>query len=187
MTRPAANLLAQQLGWFACVLGAAHGHSWWGVGAALALTAAHLVAAPDRPGELALIGLALAISLVADTGLQAAGLMTYQSRWESLPLVSPPWILALWGQFATTLRHGMRWLWRWQAAPILLGAVGGPLAFRAGEALGAARFAPERWHTVVALGVEWAIALPLLVLAARRIDQRGGRGGHGTNALVRSA
>ncbi len=41
--------------------------------------------------------------------------------------------------------------------------MGGPLAYLAGERMGAAMLGPSHAVALAAVGVEWAIAMPLLV------------------------
>ena len=50
-----------------------------------------------------------------------------------------------------------------------LGAVGGPLAYLAGEKLGAITF-NQPLFAIAALAVIWAVAMPLLVVLATRMD-----------------
>ena len=75
--------------------------------------------------------------------------------------LAPPWIVALWLQFATsreTLLASLRDR-PWIAA--VVGAVGGPLAYGAGVRLGAASFpAGETTLSLLALAVVWGIVLP---------------------------
>jgi hypothetical protein len=85
---------------------------------------------------------------------------------------APLWILALWASFAMTLNGSLRYLQGRLGMAVILGAVGGPLAY-----LGAAR----GWHAVslvapagrglllVACG--WAISVALLAALARRLRQ----------------
>ena len=166
LTHPAANVVGQQIGWFACVLGAAHGHPFLGAGVALGVVGLHLLSVPDRPREFRLLALAAVVGLVVESGLQALGLLTYASPWRQVPWLCPPWIVVLWIQLGSTLRYGFRWL---QGRPVLsavAGAIGGPLAFRAGEALGAVRFAPDRRLSFLALAVVWGACFPILTGAA---------------------
>lgn len=180
LTHPAANVLGQQLGWLACVLGAARGHPFLGAGAALVIVALHLRANPDPVSELRLLALAAGLGMVIESGLQALDLLNYASPWATVPWLCPPWIAVLWIQFATTLRIGFRWLRGrpWLAAAV--GVVGGPLAFRAGEALGAVQFAADRRATYLALAAVWGFAFPVLTTAAARLpeSQRPSRPAH---------
>lgn len=162
------NIVAFQAGWFACVLGAAWGMPGAGVAIALAIVVAHvlLVAAPAR--EVALVALAGAFGAVFDSALVAAGIIDYPHG-LLLHWAAPAWIVAMWLLFAITLNHSLRWLRGRAVLAALLGAVGGPLAFLAGERLGAVVF-PERTLALAALAVGWAVAMPLLMRLSERYD-----------------
>ena len=103
-----------------------------------------------------------------------SGLLTYASPWPAVPWLCPPWIAVLWIQFGTTLRFGFRWLSGRPLLAAMVGAIGGPLAFRAGEALGAVRFAPDRRLSYGALAVVWGLCFPILTVAAARLPVRPG-------------
>lgn len=120
----------------------------------------------DRKRECVAIGCAIAVGLVVEWYQISAG--TY--RFEAGVLRDgwpPPWLIAMWGQFATAFRFSMQGIMRrwWSAA--LFGAVGGPLAFLAGERLGAVTLLPPTPAGLVRLAIAWAIALAVLSLAAR--------------------
>jgi hypothetical protein len=168
MIRLAVNLAASQAGWFACVLGAANDMPWLGPLVVLALIALHLRLS-RRPGpELGLLLSAVLIGLVADSLLVFSGLVSYPSgTW--IDGLAPYWILAMWAIFATTLNVSMKWLRNRNAMAAALGAVGGPLAYLAGEKLGAITF-NQPLFALAALAVIWAVAMPLLVALARRMD-----------------
>lgn len=172
LTHPAANVLGQQIGWFACVMGAANGHPFIGAGVGLAIVGLHLRSLPDPEPEIRLLGLAAALGLGIESGLQAAGILSYASPWRAVPWLCPPWIAVVWIQFATTLRFGFRWLRGRPALAAVVGAVGGPLAFRAGEALGAVRFAPDRRLSYLALAVVWGVCFPVLTVAAAKLPKQ---------------
>ena len=162
-----ANFASFQVGWFACVLGASRGWDWAGPIAVLVLAGAWLLVAP-RPRALALVTvLAGIVGLAWDSALALLGLIRYRpAPWSPL---APPWILALWVLFATTLHLSLRWLRgrRWQAS--LLGALAAPLAYLGGARLGALQL-PQLWPALLAQGAGWALILPLLVEAAGRSD-----------------
>ena len=71
--------------------------------------------------------------------------------------------------FATTLNVGMRWLRKSTLVAAIAGAIGGPLAFLAGERMGAVSFADPATSLVV-IGIGWAVLLPVLVQLAIRFD-----------------
>jgi len=73
------NFIAFQLGWFACVLGAAHYMPLMGTGIALTIIVLHLAYATDPLMELKLVLCAAAIGLVLDPTLVFAGLVSFAS------------------------------------------------------------------------------------------------------------
>ena len=162
------NFVAFQLGWFACVLGAAHGMPWAGTGVALAIVVWHLVRA-RRPGaELALVLFAAGIGALWDSGLAALGWIRYPSG-VLIEGAAPHWIVALWMLFATTLNVSLGWLKRNLALGAAFGALGGPLAYLGGAKLGALTFVAQG-PALAALALGWAVLTPLLLIVARRYD-----------------
>ena len=111
MTRTIVNLVAFQVGWLACVLGAANGLPWVGTLIALIAIGLHLLRAADAAAEIRLITIALALGIVFDSALLATGWVNYPSGVLSAYL-APYWILALWALFATALNVCMSWIKR---------------------------------------------------------------------------
>jgi hypothetical protein len=162
------NLIAFQLGWFACVVGAARGWPLTGTAIAAAIVSWHIVRAARPVQELKLVLAALLIGALWDSSLVALGWIDFSSG-TLLVGLAPPWILALWALFATTLNLSLRWLrQRWLLAA-LLGAVAGPLSYWAGARLGAVQFVAP-WPALTALSLGWAVMTPLLARLARRFD-----------------
>jgi hypothetical protein len=170
----AVNFVAFQAGWFACVLGAAYGSPWLGpvvVGCILAL---HLAKARRPLPELWLVLAAMAVGLVLDSLLMATGWLRY-SVGLLLPGLAPYWIVAMWALFATTLNVSMVWMKGQPALTVLMGAIGGPLSYLAGERLGAIELtAPAQ--ALATLALAWAVAMPLLMRLAKRFDGMSEKG-----------
>lgn len=171
-SRPAllvANIVAFQAGWLACVLGAAGGRPWLGPLVALPVLAFHLRSAA-RPGvELALLAAAGLTGLALDSLLVLAGRLAFEEG-VLVPGLAPYWMVALWLLFATTFNVSLRWLRTRPALAALLGAVGGPLAYLAGARLGAAEVLEPALATHLAVALAYALATPLLLALARRLD-----------------
>lgn len=171
------NYVLYQTGWFAVVLGAASGHALAGSGVALVGLGLHLALCRSRRAECALVAAAGALGFVVDSGQTALGLLTFPTvglaGW-----LCPPWIVVMWMQFATTFRFALRWLLERPPRTALAGAVGGPLAYLAGERLGAVALGEPRTVALGVLSVVWALALPALGAMARR----GGPGAYRTRA-----
>ena len=167
--RKIVNFVGFQVGWFGCILGAAQDLPWLGPLLVLLLFLGQMGYFPSVRGELLLAAAAAGTGLVLDSAASLAGLYGYVSSPWSWEWLSPPWLVAMWVNFALTLHLSLSWLLDRLLVAALLGAAGGPLAYLAGERLGAIDFmAPD--HTVLlALGVIWAGAVPLLFRLAGRI------------------
>jgi len=162
------NFAAFQVGWFACVLGAANGFPWLGPVVVAAAVALHLALVRRPLPELYLVLAAMAIGLVLDSLLLATGWLRYSvGLW--LPGLAPYWIIAMWGLFATTLNVSMGWMLGRPVLTVVMGAVGGPLSYLAGEKLGAIELTQPA-PALAALSLAWAIAMPLLMTLAARFD-----------------
>ncbi len=171
------NFLLYQTGWFAIVLGAGSGHPWLGCSIAALLVAVHFAMVERRSRHLVLAAIACLLGVTLDSVQLAIGVFQFPSGTVIDGLV-PPWIAVLWIQFATILPFCLRWLSGryWLAAS--LGLVGGPLAFAAGERLGAVTFLEPRGLHFLMLSVAWALALPALVLLSDRIVESGPQGAY---------
>lgn len=162
-----ANFIGFQIAWWACVLGAAHGAPWVGVVACVAFVALQWLASPRRRADAWLVACAALAGPVLDGSLAQLGWIDYRGSMGALP--APAWIIALWAAFAMTINHSLAWLR--PAMAIVLGVVGGPMAYLGAERLGAVELNVPMQATI-ALAVGWAIATYTLTLVARHV--RGG-------------
>ena len=169
VVHPAANFIAFQLGWFACVLGAANGMPWLGVMVTALVLTLNLCAAKRPRCEIQLIVAALALGLVLDSALVAAGWLAYPNGQFAANL-APYWILAMWALFASTLNFSMRWLHDRYLLAALFGGIGGPMSYWAGARLGAVQFS-DGSAPYVALAVAWAVVMPVLMGLAKYFDR----------------
>lgn len=172
-TRLVIQLAVFQAAWFACVLGAAADQPWIGVAAVAAVVVWHVRQFPaggpaesPRRRAIALVGLALAIGVVWDTLLAAAGWVVYAAPGPLGAPWAPAWILALWALFATTLGEPMRWLHGRPFTAAAFGAIGGPLSYAAAARLGACSF-PDPTAAMAVLAVGWGVVVPMLIGQAR--------------------
>jgi hypothetical protein len=162
------NFGAFQLAWFACVLAAANGRALLATLAVAIAVCVHLWLAPRRAPEAMLVLVVTSIGLFWDSLVVSLGLVSYASG-NFADGVAPVWIIAMWALFATSLNLSMGWLKGRPWLATAFGAVGGPLAYLAGERLGGVQM-PD---AVQALGVQamgWALILPLLTRLATRLN-----------------
>lgn len=162
------NYAAYQAGWFAAVVGAALGHGTIGAAIAALLMALHLWLTRERRIELRLLALATLTGLAVEAWQLHAG--TYRLLSGAATTTVPPlWLLALWAQFATTFRYSLRAVLARPAAALLFGALGGPVAFLAGERLGAVALTAPLWPGLLRLAFGWTLALALFSWATRAV------------------
>lgn len=158
------NIIAHQVGWFAAVLGAGNGMPWLGVAVIPLVVALHLALSLDWKPEMALALGAAMIGFSFDTVLVTAGVFSPVFFLFPAPL-SPPWMVMLWINFATTLNVSLGRLRGKYVLAAILGAVGGPVAYYGGAELGAMTVIPNT-NQLIVLGIAWACAVPLLYRVA---------------------
>lgn len=162
------NLAAFQVAWLSSVIGAAREMPWVGPVAVLIALALHLRAA-HKPFEEVLLVLSCAlIGACFDSILVAAGWVTYKTGLIST-YMAPYWIITMWMLFATTLNVSMRWLRGKPVLAAIFGAWGGPTSYLAGQALGGIVI-ENQFAALTALGVGWAIIMPLLIRLSENFD-----------------
>jgi hypothetical protein len=167
VNRTLINFVAFQVGWFACVLGAANGLPLMGVLVVCLIVALHIRSADQPAHELQLLVLSVILGLVFDSLLVSSGWVRYPSG-MLVPGFAPYWILAMWALFSTTLNLSMGWLKNSLVLASVMGAVFGPLSYLAGQRLGAIELVDFR-SSMIMLAIIWALVMPILVFAASRV------------------
>ena len=161
------NFVLFQVGWFACILGAAHQQALWAVIGSLAYIIFHIWRSQTPKLELSLLLKVLSFGILTDSLLMHLGFIDFKGAWPS-PDVSPAWMWTLWLLVATTLNSSLSWLKSKPVLGVVLGAISGPLSYEAGIRLGAANWGSG--SQILGLGlisVIWAVAMPLFFYWAR--------------------
>jgi len=171
--RLVANILAFEIGWSACILGAAHGRAWLGpvvVGAIAAVT----LATDTKPRrELIAVACVGAGGVALDSILLATGLlgMPRSPRLAGAPIAFFPVFFAMWVNFALLLNVSLFWLRRRWLLAAVLGAAGAPPTYYLAHRLGAVTLAEPLGLTLAVVAVEYAIAVPAASWLAWRIRE----------------
>jgi Protein of unknown function (DUF2878) len=160
------NIAMMQIGWFACVLGAANQIPWLGPIVAVPLVVWHIARSSQRNAELRLVLCALWCGLILDSVLASANLIQFASG-ITFTGFTTPWMLSLWMGFAITLNHSLKWLMAKPMLALLFGLLGGPVAYWSGTRLGAMTFG-TLWPSLIAIGIGWTLAMGSFVLVSRR-------------------
>jgi len=171
MNRVIINFVLFQLGWFACVLGAAWQMPVSGTLLASLIVIYHLYANPPRANEVILIVLAVLLGTTWDSWLVIQGWLSFNSGMLH-PFLAPYWIIMLWALFATTINISLAWLKQRYLLAALLGAIAGPAAYYAGTRLGAVELIQPQ-QALLALALGWSLWLPLLLFLSGRIERIG--------------
>jgi hypothetical protein len=180
MRAPSVGALALEVAlfqgaWLAAVLGTVAG---WSCSAPIAV-AVYLLFQLTRVGPACHVRLATAAlsfgvaGFAIDSLLSAGGLLGFTGRPPGA--TAPLWMAALWAQLAGSAPA----LSRIAGRPVLaaaLGAIAGPLAYRAGVALGAIELRTGDWTALATLALVWALALPAVAAVCRRVVAPSGRG-----------
>jgi Protein of unknown function (DUF2878) len=162
------NVVVYQCAWFACVMSAAAQQPWIGIAVAIAAVLLHLAIAPAPRRELPLILLATLAGVLFESLLVASGWV------RSAPVllvgsIVPMWMVSLWAVFATTLNVSLRGLRHRFLLMAAIAAIGAPLAYAAGAAMGALQWVHATPALLLVAG-GWAVLMPLLLRAAQRFD-----------------
>lgn len=156
------NFVGFQIGWFGAILGAARGWTWLGPVIVAVLLVVHLAGEKRRGPVLGLLLLTGVLGYAIDSLFVLAGAFAFP---EIAQMGGPStlWMAAMWINLAIAVRGCMAWLrGRWLLAAVL-GAVSGPLSYWAGARLGAIELGESFTRSMVLIGIEWLLALPLLV------------------------
>tara|TARA_B100000795_G_scaffold146770_1_gene109996 strand:- start:32 stop:544 length:513 start_codon:yes stop_codon:yes gene_type:complete len=168
MTSKVINFIFFQLVWFICIIGAATNETHTAVAFSLLIVLFHIYLTKYKKNELKILLLASIIGFLFDGFLLKSELVLYADHGWSYS-ITPLWIIILWMGFAITLNSSLSWLKKKLNLSILFGAIGGPLAYLAGEKLGAVTLLTSDTLLVIATG--WAIITPLLILVSNKISK----------------
>ncbi|MEO8376352.1 MAG: DUF2878 domain-containing protein [Candidatus Sumerlaeota bacterium] len=169
MTR-ALNFIAFQMSWWAVVISARHNLDAAGIAAVLILNAPFLWWSKSRRAFVAFLAAATLFGVMADSILLAAGVFRISAGWQVAAWLCPPWLAALWLNFAVTFDYAITWLRRRLLLAALLGSIGGPLSYWGGAKFGVLDFGSSAATTLTILAVSWAIAVPVLLWMRQRLD-----------------
>jgi len=115
-----------------------------------------------------LLILATTVGVIVEMVQIAGGTYRFTSG-TVIDALPPPWLLALWAQLATTFRFSLRHVFARAAVAVPFGAVGGPIAFLAGERLGAVTLVPPLTAGLIRLSICWAVALLIFFVVTSRV------------------
>ena len=166
------NILGFKISWWACVVGPSIDMPYIGPAAMLIFLLAHFSVNGTESSEIKLVIIFSILGTVIDTLMALSGLLTYNGTYSKEIVVAPLWITAMWCGFALLVNHSMAWLEGKFFQALILGAVIGPIAYKAGEGLGAISFHGNMLQVTIMLSIVWGLSLPLIYWVNDRLKQR---------------
>ena len=155
------NAIFFQITWFACVFGSANNLIWPGLLCCVAFAIWQLMPKRRHAKDIRVVILAILLGLAIDSSWVQLGLLNYSHQWPHSAL-APLWIIALWVAFALTINHSLSWLTKHPLLPALMGLIGAPLSYLAGQKLGAIHFNDDPMFVLCSLAIIWALAISIL-------------------------
>ena len=168
------NAVLYYAGWIGGVALFGLGMPTAGMAVTLSIALLHVALSERRRSEAALVLAVSAVGFVVESALAAANVVAYPHG-RPTEWLCAPWIVTLWSLFATTLRFSMAWFTGHLVPAALLGAVAGPLSYRAGAAAGAVELSRGAISLAV-LAVVWSLVFSGLVVVTRRTGRGDGAG-----------
>lgn len=158
------NFILFQLGWFVTIYAAAHGMPYVGVVYTITWMLVHLFLMNGmRNAEFRFLLFAALIGYLLDSLLVVSEFIAFPEQ-TILAGPSPVWMVCLWINLAATINFSLSWLKERYALAGVMAAVAGPLAYAAGEKLGAITLFGNTSYLTVS--IMWCLAMPLLIWAS---------------------
>jgi len=163
------NVISVDIGWGACVLGAAWGYHWLGMVVVLLLLIIHIAVIERNKIRIVFIValITIATGFLADTLLIILGTVE-PNRWLMPPPLTALWDLMIWVNFSLSLDRALRFLQKKPLLAAVLGSVIAPPTYYAAGRLGALRFSEPSYLGLIWVGVIWFVVMPWLALMAKQ-------------------
>ena len=154
------NVVAFKVAWLLTVFAAAAGHGLMGPLAVTCWVGCFLYWQQDLKHNLLFIALAFSVGFLVDMTLGIFGAITFP--FSPSDILPPLWMAFLWINLAVSLRYAFAFLRERYVLATFVGAIGGPLAYLSGEAVGAMTV-----NNILFVAVIWALATPSLLILER--------------------
>lgn len=165
------HFFAYNLTWSLCIVFAAMGSAWGGPLVAVITVSIQLIwqhyYVKDTRHLLFMMSTMIMLGTLVDTLLLHSGLMIFKAN-PFAPLLSPPWMIALWFSFSITFYATLQFIFRYYLVLAILALPGFAFAYYVGVLLGAAIF-PYGSTSAWLVGFIWAVLLPVYMYVYNRL------------------
>lgn len=156
------NAAGFQGAWWLCVLGALWGLPYLGPIVMLIFLTLHMLILGKGKNELLFLFLMALIGTIVDSIKSTSGFISYMGGYDTVKILAPLWITAMWVGFASTINHSLSWVHGRYFFAFILGAVFGPLSYILGVKLQALSFNYGIIASSIILAIVWGIAVPFM-------------------------
>lgn len=163
------NLITYQIAWPLCIFSAAYNSGWIAVLYAILVVPIHFYIAKKPAEELKTVFTITLLGFAVDSLHQISGVLYFKESFETLR-ICPPWLIALWFLFATTINTCWSWLKGRYFLAAFIGGTLGTVTYWAGAKLGAADMGMELLPTIIILAIAWSLLLPATIRIAEHFQ-----------------
>ena len=164
------NFILFQLAWFVTILSAAKGVAYVGVFYTIIWMFWHLLMmTKTRNAEIKSLLFAAFIGYAFDSILVVTGVIVFPEH-TSLGGPSPLWMVCLWINLIATINLSLSWLKGRYVLSGAIAAIAGPMAYIAGEKLGAITLFGN--ISMLIISIMWCVAMPLLIWASETFTRQ---------------
>jgi hypothetical protein len=156
------NIVAFQLSWWGCILGADKGLTYLGPVMMIIFLIVHYFLFVTDIRELYLVAIFGVIGTFIDSLMFLSGSFIYSGSYTPDIFVAPLWITAMWAGFSATVNHSMSWLKGKWLLMVVAGIVFGPVAYFTGEKFGAIEFHLSSLSSAIVIAIVWGLSMPLI-------------------------
>jgi hypothetical protein len=156
------NFIIFQVCWFVCVMGAASNLGWLGPLLVIITVPLQIYFLTEKYRVEIIFVIICGISGFFLETIMIAGNIYFPVS-EVWGLICPPWMAALWFNFAMLVSISLSWLKGKYLLALILGGLFGPVAYWGGEKLGTITVNSAFGQGYLPLALVWALVLPCLI------------------------
>jgi predicted DCC family thiol-disulfide oxidoreductase YuxK len=107
--------------------------------------------------DILLLSIGALFGLAIETAFISSGFLTYATENSLFPYFPPAWLWSIYFFFLMTVNHSLKWVLRFPLIGLIFGAIGGPICYQAGAAIGGVTFSISTPPALIILGAVMAL------------------------------
>ena len=160
-----------KIAWLGTIYGALYGYPNWGAIPMLVWSVAWIYAKENSNSNLLIAIYAALYGAIADSVLVSLHTFAFSTP-THFPLPSPLWMISLWFGFGALTHECFHRLYPHLFLSSFIGGTGGAFAYWGGVQMNALTIVSSLETFLIAIGIEWAIAFPVLLVVSKKLHQK---------------